>query len=101
MSRPKSFRKVFTGAEDLTALQMNVEQAISSVIKNPLLNGRLIENLELVSGSNKIEHKLARSVRGFIPVMRSNAATIYQTENDNKFLTVSASADVTVSLWIF
>lgn len=101
MSKPTAFRKTFGNSPEVQQLQSSIEAAISSVIRNPLLNGRLIEGLELTSGTNKIEHKLARSVRGFIPVMRSNAATIYQTANDDRFLTVTASANVTVSLWIF
>ena len=101
MSRPKFFRKVFNGDESDRTLQTNVESAIGSAIRNPLLNGRLISDVQLVSGDTKLEHKLARAPKGYLIVKRSNASTIFDASSDDLFLTLTASGSVTVSLWIF
>lgn len=101
MSKPKFFRKVFDGDEKTRRLQTDIEQAVGSAIRSPLLNGRMVSDVDLASGSTTLEHKLAREIRGYLIVKRSNASTIYDESSDDKFLTLNASGAVTVSLWIF
>jgi hypothetical protein len=101
MSKPKFFRKSFAGTEEMRRLQTDIENAIAETIKSPLLNGRQLDNISLTSGDNKIEHKLARKIRGYIVSKKSNAATIYNSSDDEKFLTLNTSANVTVSLWVY
>lgn len=99
MSKPKAFRKVVGG--DIATLQASVEHAISEVIRNPLLDGVLLENVSLGAGNTKVPHKLDRNLKGFVIVDRSNAATIYRVTKDDKFLTLNSSAAITVSIWVF
>lgn len=100
MGKPRSFRQINTGQE-LQLIQDNIEKAISSAITAPILNGRLITSVNLVAGSTKIEHKLARVPQGYIQVDINNVSSIYTVSKDALFLTLSSSAAVTVSLWIF
>ncbi len=101
MGKPQQLRKINTGDFALKTLQENVERAISEVIRSPLLDGFLLEDVALVSGSNQVSHKLGRSARGYFVVSKSNASTIYDTAKDDKFVTLVTSGAVTVSLWVF
>lgn len=71
----------------------------------PILDGVLLPGVELVSGSNVVPHMLGRVLRGWIPVRVRADATLYDTQDDNdapsKTLLLTASADVTVDLWVF
>ncbi len=101
MSKPRFFRKTLGGDEDSRSLQTNIEQAIAGFIKSPLLDGLQLDDVSLATGNTKIKHKLGRKIRGYLIVKRSNASTIYDSASDDLFLTLNASAPLTVSLWIF
>jgi hypothetical protein len=97
----KSFRKVYSGSLENRQLQSNIEDAIGKIIRNPILDGIIFDDLQLVSGSNAIAHKLARVPRGFIVIGQSNASTIYTASKNEKFLNVVTSGAVTVSILVF
>lgn len=103
--RNKSFRKVVGQDRELNQVQSNVAQAVSEFIKSPLLDGRLIEDLSLTTSSTRIEHKLGRVPRGYLIVKRNANAQVYDTLSSEGspelFLPLTASGNVTVSLWIF
>jgi hypothetical protein len=100
-SKAKSFRKVLGGTEENRRLQSNVENAISKLIRHPLMDYRLERSVALASGANVIEHKLGRTPIGYLVVSQSNASTIYDSSMDDKFLNLVTSGAVTVSLLIF
>jgi hypothetical protein len=101
MSKPRAFKQINTADRDLQLIQSNIENAISQVISSALLNGRLINDISLVSGSNKVEHKLNRVPQGYI-ITEQNASTIvYASAKDDKFISLESSVTCKVSLWIF
>jgi Tfp pilus assembly protein FimT len=102
MGTPRFFRKVFTGDRGMDTLQTNIEQAVTPAIKSQLLDGRLITAQNLVSGDNKVQHKLGRVPQGYIIVKRTSGATVYDTsETDSNFLILNSSGTLTVSIWVF
>jgi hypothetical protein len=101
MSKGRAVAKFHGESADIQRLQKNLETAVAQAIKSPLLDGRIIPNVTLASGDNKIEHKLARTLRGYLVIDRTNGATIYRTSIDDKYLTLNSSAQITVSLWVF
>jgi len=78
---------------------------LDPVLANPLLQGRLIENVALSNGTTLINHMLGRALVGWI-VTRINAqAQVYDNQNTNNAKTITLSltsnAAATVSLWVF
>jgi hypothetical protein len=70
----------------------------------PLLDGALLENVTLVHpGTNVVPHGLARRPLGYIVVSRSAAATVHELKasRTERTLSLLASANVTVDLWVF
>ncbi len=75
---------------------------LDPVITNPLVNGRLIEDISLTTGNNVINHKLGRKQRGYIITSQDGIATIFKANDFNNLtLTLTSSADVMISLWVF
>jgi hypothetical protein len=103
--RGTGFKKFNSENREIVLLQANVESAFSQNIVSGLNNGILLENVELESGDNSVNHKLGRKIKGALVVAGGDGATIYNkiltdTELETKF-TVNASADCTVNLWVF
>ena len=82
-----------------------LSQAVSQLGSVSLLDGVLLEGIELSSGDNSVSHKLGRKLRGWIITRKRASATVYDKQdsntNPNKTLTLNASAAVSVDLWVF
>ncbi len=89
----------------LAMLQDQWASQINPVLANPLVQGRLISNISLVTGSNTINTLLGRKLQGYIVVMKSANVTIYDTQATNpmpdKTLQLVASGPAAISLWCF
>ena len=71
-----------------------------------ILDGHLIENQELASGSTStISHSLNRNLIGYVVIRRNAAQHVYDVQDTNttpdKTLLLTASGTVTVDLWVF
>jgi hypothetical protein len=61
----------------------------------------LVEKVSLTTTPKKVEHKLSTSPLGCIVVSQDANAVIFQTAKDENFITLQASAAVTVNIWVF
>ena len=90
---------------NLDMMQNRWAAILNPIIDSPLVNGQLLTEVPLVSGSNTINHRLGRRLRGWIIVGIDGAAQIYDTQASNQMpqltLTLTSDADVTVALWVF
>ncbi len=87
---------------DWDKAQTRWAQEINPVISFPPVNGTLLSGVNVVSGSNVINHKLGRTPQGWIITDISNAATIYRSAAFNSLtLTLTSNATATLSLWVF
>jgi len=102
----RAYRKIRSKVTDLVQVQENIEQTFKSVLSVPLLNGRLLTDIQLITGqTNRVEHKLGRNMIGYIIVRKNAAATIYDTKSskvaDQGFLLLSTSTNTITDIWIF
>ena len=68
----------------------------------PILDGRLVRDVELSGVLTKVAHGLARRPLGWIIVSRINATGIWDSApKDGTFLYLGANDPVTVDLWVF
>lgn len=93
--------------DDMAFQQMQNQWAsiLDPVVGAPIVNGQVLIGVQLVSGSNIINHKLTRTLKGwFITRMRA-PATIYDTQDTNAVqdvtLNLVSSALVTVDIYVF
>jgi hypothetical protein len=92
--------RVFNTAQD------HVESVINPVLNSAIIDGVILEDIDLVMGSfTSVEHKLGRKPRGYLVIRKSAAETVYEEagdyDNRKLFIKLRASGSVTVNLWVF
>jgi hypothetical protein len=100
----RAFRKQAGGSEETFRAQSNVENAVGALTRSILMNGNLIEDVQLSTTPVLVEHKLGRASRGYIVCKSNAAASVYTaptTESASLFENLAASTTVVVSIWFF
>lgn len=100
----KKFNQFFTKDDNLNRIQKNIEEAFQPLLSNEVIDGNLLENVSLVSGSvNVIKHGLDRKYRGWIVVDKNANANIYSSTSNvpEKTLLLNTTLNCVVSIWIF
>lgn len=80
-----------------------LDRLLDILADNPLLQGRLIEDVTLSTSPVLVAHKLGRAYRGWFLVDNNANTTVYNsvTDLEESFLELVASGSCTVSLWVF
>lgn len=98
----KAFAKVQTPDRLTNQLQSNIGASITALNANPLNAGILLSDVALVTGSNNVYTTLPGTLVGWLVIDADAASSIYREESsDPGILILNASADVTVSLFVF
>lgn len=99
------FQKVNSADRVLNTVQDNIAKVTNPIASNALVNGYVLHQVVLVTGSNSIEHKLGRNLQGWFITRLRGAASIYDAQDANplpaSFLLLQSSADVTVDIYVF
>lgn len=76
---------------------------LNPVLALPILSGNQINNIQLtVSVPLVINHLLQRNPQGWIITDNTASATVWRTMAFNPLtITLEASADTTISIWVF
>lgn len=75
---------------------------LNPLLQRPGLQCQLLKNVELVVGSNIINHRLGRLMQGWRIVDVDGSASIYRSASLNSLtLTLNSDAAVTVALEVF
>lgn len=92
-----------TNAADLNRIQTNIGMFSSGIVGIPILDGNLIEDVVLGSTETKVNHKLGRRYRGWVIVDKSANQSVWAATSaiSERYLSLTASGTVTVSLWVF
>ena len=86
---------------NLQQVQDNAAKVFEIIREVPLLNGALIEDVEIGTGDTNVNHKLARNLQGWFITDIQGDANVWRTGDDIRNITLRASATVTISLWVF
>jgi len=98
----KDFKKIIIEDRITRQLQENVQQAITPIINSEIIDGLIIKDIEVLTGTKKvISHKLGRTPNGFAIVKRNANSTVWNGTIDKKTIELNSSANVTISLWVF
>ena len=101
----KRFKKINSGDYNLDTVQENVATVFDTLVKNPIFNGVLLEDLDLINGDTHINHKLSRKLQGWIVVRVDTPCDIYDKQSTNSIqdrtLILNSDAACTVNLYVF
>jgi hypothetical protein len=85
-------------------MEANVAEMSRQLGPATWLDGVLIEDVPLVNGTNVINHRLGRRIRGWL-LMRPRGAAAFsypvETASDNKTLTLAFGASATADVWVY
>jgi hypothetical protein len=96
------FRKVKSASPDLNRAQDAVDDVLRAIAACPLLDGVLLTDLDISSTVNTaVNHGLQRQPRGWIITDMPAFAAFYRVAWDERSITLLASVDSTVSIWVF
>jgi len=98
----KDFKKVRSDDRIINQVQDNIEQAINPIINSEIINGLIIKDIEVLTGTVlTISHRLGRTPNGFAIVKRNANSTVWNGIIDKKTIELNSSANVTITLWVF
>ncbi len=102
----QQIRYVQTEDRNVNQLQQNLAQALSPLLKSPILNYSLLQNVSLASGNNTINHGLGQILTGwFVTRWHGTWASVYDLQDTNQSasetLILNASAPVKVDIYCF
>ena len=89
--------------EDL--FQRDAKVALESLGRVDILQGAHLTEIDLTTGTTQVAHTLGRIPKGFIVVDQTANVNVWRdpdkTNQRTTFLYLIASADCTVSLWVY
>lgn len=86
----------------LTDKDSTIQDIVNTLQSNPLLNGRLIKDITVVSTSDKvIDHGLSKIPNGYIIVSKTAHCDLRLVSSDVLTITLRSSDNATLNLWVF
>lgn len=101
-----NFKKIGTKDPDLQKVQQNVENAITTIIDKPIVDGVLVTKVCLEPNVvNEVKHTLGRPAIGWIIVRKRDDIRVWDIQdfnvNPSKTLALATSHAGSIDLWIF
>lgn len=89
----------------LPQMQQQWAALLNPLLAGPIANGQLLSSIALNAGVTVINHGLARKLQGWFLVGVNGLSNIYDNQDTNpatdRTLSLTSSAAVTVSIWVF
>lgn len=86
----------------MTLFQQAIQDKFTEIFGIAICNGLLLTDVSLVSASTtNVNHTLGRTAKGYVVVSKSANANIWNGTMTDTVIPLHASADCTVSLWVF
>lgn len=101
----QAISSIQTTDQTLNRIQQNILTPMNQLIANAILNNGILPSVALASGSTIVNHKLGRTLQGWIIVRQRALASIYDnqdsnTDQTNTLILVSDNA-VVVDILVF
>tara|TARA_R100000458_G_C8255167_1_gene231382 strand:+ start:438 stop:746 length:309 start_codon:yes stop_codon:yes gene_type:complete len=94
-----------TNNAELEQVQDSVEMAFDEVNQVDILNGRLLEDLDVLTSPQLFPHRLGRRFKGFIVVDSTADVRVFRdaaSDSDPTIhLPLQATTTATVKVWVF
>ena len=100
----KALKTIKASSYELDVVQRHTKEFTSQLENNILLDGVLLSDIVLTSGSaTVIEHTLNREYQGYIITKLNANSVVYESTSTypTKHLTLNCSANCTVSIYIY
>lgn len=90
------------GDQTMQLVQTKWKSEIDPVLNNPLTNPVILKDVSLINGVTVVNHRLGRTMQGWIVSDLNAAAQIYRSQPFNNLtITLTSSAACVVNLVVF
>jgi len=88
---------------DSSKVDFRVGRLLDAVRAVSLLDGRLLENVALSTSAVDVQHGLGRTPAGYLVMTQNASGSVFETKTarSSSSIRLTASASVTVDLWVF
>lgn len=94
-----------TRIQEFSLMQSAWATQLDPVINLPTNKGLILKEVQLVTGSNLVNHRLSRNLQGWFIIRQRGPASVYDTQDTNQQSTLTlslvSSANVSVDLFVF
>lgn len=88
--------------KSLDLLQNQWKSILDPVVANPIVQGLQLSSIALTTSATTVPHTLGRVQQGWFITDYSAAATVFRTGSFNTTnMVLTASAPVTVAIWVY
>jgi hypothetical protein len=89
----------------ISQLQQNITASVNPILDNQLIDGVLLQGVNLSVGTTTVNHKLSRKLVGWFLTRKRALANVYDTQDSNSIpdrtLDLVSDAAVTVDIYCF
>lgn len=98
----KAFRQTSSSVPDIDVLSRSVKDYTDQLTKNPLLDGQLIQGINLAN-SKTVPHSLGRPFIGYIVTFQNTLAVVKSARQPTDLMSIylESNTPVTVDVWVF
>jgi len=97
----RSFEKVNFKDYKYETIQKNTDTFLIQLKSFPMFKGNLLKDIELSATALNVPHRLGRTPEGYLITKKNANATVWNGEMDQSIISLTASGNVTVDLWIY
>lgn len=100
----QSFSEIQTLDSTLNRIQNNIKSAITPITSKEIIDGRLIEEVVIVSGTPKqVNTGLNREPNGWLVARLDANSVVWESTSPDpsNILVLNSSANCTINLWVF
>ena len=97
----RNFEVTNLGDYNTQKMQDSSALFLRQIEKFPMFSGNLLKDIALTNSAQDISHKLNRNPQGYLITKRSAGQTVYNSTMNDKTIRLTATANVTVDIWIY
>lgn len=94
-----------TQDQNFQRLQSQWSSQLNPMLANPSLQSSILKNVQLITGSNTVNHLLGRKLVGWRIVRKRGPGSIYDTQDANQApnltLLLTTDTDISVDIEVF
>lgn len=89
--------------KDFVTMQSTWAKSLDPLLIDPMSNGNIIKNVQLLTGNNTVNHLLGRKLQGWVIVRQRGPGAFYDLQESNQLsgLTLILYSSTMVSVDIF
>ena len=87
--------------EKINRIQSNILPPLNALINITFLDGVLLKDQALASGTTSVDYKLGRKLSGYLILKQNAQASIWLGSATDTTASFGSSNSVTVDLWVF